>query len=29
MNLISEYRDDSVEVITEAKEDVKKNYFIE
>ena len=29
MNLISEYRDDSVEVITEAKEDGKKNYFIE
>ena len=29
MNLISEYRDDSVEVITEAKEDGKKNSFIE
>lgn len=29
MNLITEYRDDSVEVITEAKEDGKKNYFIE
>jgi len=29
MNLISEYIDDSVEVITEAKEDGKKNYFIE
>jgi hypothetical protein len=29
MNLITEYREDSVEVITEAKEDGKKNYFIE
>lgn len=29
MNLITEYTEDSVEVITEAKEDGKKNYFIE
>tara|TARA_Y100000389_G_scaffold195068_1_gene225921 strand:- start:2559 stop:3236 length:678 start_codon:yes stop_codon:yes gene_type:complete len=29
MNLITEYREDSVEVITEAKDDGKKNYFIE
>jgi hypothetical protein len=29
MNLITEYTDQSVEVITEAKEDGKKNYFIE
>jgi len=29
LNLITEYREDSVEVITEAKEDGKKNYFIE
>jgi len=29
MNLISEYGEDSVEVNTEAKEDGKKNYFIE
>lgn len=29
MNLITEYNEDSVEVITEAKEDGKKNYFIE
>ena len=29
MNLITEYTEDCVEVITEAKEDVKKNYFIE
>jgi len=29
MNLIREYTEDSVEVITEAKEDGKKNYFIE
>jgi hypothetical protein len=29
MNLITEYTDHSVEVITEAKDDGKKNYFIE
>jgi hypothetical protein len=29
MRLIAEYIEDSVEVITEAKEDGKKNYFIE
>jgi len=29
LNLITEYREDSVEVITEAKDDGKKNYFIE
>lgn len=29
MNLITEYTDQSVEVITEAKDDGKKNYFIE
>jgi hypothetical protein len=29
MNLITEYREDSVEVITEAKDNGKKNYFIE
>ena len=29
MNLITEYTEDCVEVITEAKEDGKKNYFIE